>query len=353
VKIEYPNLDLLRAVAVTLVFVCHILAFMGVSSFPYGNWGDFGVCIFFVHTSLVLIQSIAHQEPGPLFMPFMIRRGFRIYPLAIVVLSTVVLFKIPQAAIAPGHFTTWNYDWIDVLVNLALVQGLTSGGRAESIIGPFWSLTYEMQMYTLLPLLFVLVNRKRRAVALAVMYLSVLLVSLAICRYFPLTTIFTFAPCFAAGIVSYFLLQAQQPRLPSYLWPVLLAVMSAGSLFVRLDGSNSHWWTFCGVIGLSIPLFGQISYKPLVATAKTIARYSYGIYVTHCLCIWLTLGKMPGPVILRILACIILTGFVSVALYHFIEEPFIRAGKRVAALYVKERIVNVGGAGAVVEPGGS
>jgi len=164
----------------------HVLGFLGMR-FAYGNWGDLGVCSFFVHTSLVLTQSIAHQEPGPLFMPFMIRRCFRIYPLAVVVLSTVVLFRIPQATIAPGHFTTWNYDWIDVLVNLTLVQGLTSGGRAESIIGPFWSLSYEMQMYVLLPLLFVLVNRKRRAIAIAAMCLTVLLVSLTICRYFPLS----------------------------------------------------------------------------------------------------------------------------------------------------------------------
>jgi peptidoglycan/LPS O-acetylase OafA/YrhL len=200
-----------------------------------------------------------------------------------------------------------------------------------------------MQMYTLLPLLFVLVNRKRRAVALAAMYLAVLLVSLTICRYFPLTTIFTFAPCFAAGIVSYFLSQAQRPRMPACLWPALLAVMSAGSLFFRLDGSNVHWWTFCGVIGLSIPLFGQITYKPLVAAAKVIARYSYGIYVTHCLCMWLTLGKMPGPAIIRILACVFLTAFISIALYHLLEEPLIRVGKRAASAYVEERRERISG----------
>jgi len=100
-----------------------------------------------------------------------------------------------------------------------------------------------------------------------------------------------------------------------------------------------HWWACCGVIGLSIPLFRQITSKPLVAAAKVIARYSYGIYVTHCVCMWLTLGKMPGPAIVRILACVLLTASVSVALYHIVEEPFIRAGKRGAALYVKERMV--------------
>lgn len=338
VKTEYPNLDFLRALAVTLVVTCHILAFFGVPSFAYGSWGVLGVCLFFVHTSLVLTQSLAHQQPGPLFIPFMIRRCFRIYPLAIMVLAIVALFRIPQAVIATGHFTTWNYDWIDVVVNMALVQGLTSGGRAESIIGPFWSLTYEMQMYAVLPSLFVLVvSRGRRTFTLAGMYLAILVVSLAVCRYFPLTTIFTFAPCFVAGIVSYFWLKAQPPRLPAYLWVVLLVALSVFSLWLRPDGSNLHWWTICGAIAVAIPFFAQLTWEPLVIASKLIARYSYGIYVAHCLLMWITLEKTQGPAAPRILAFFVSLAIVSVALYHGIEEPLIRAGKRIAARYVEDR----------------
>jgi peptidoglycan/LPS O-acetylase OafA/YrhL len=331
-KIEYPNLDLLRAVAVLLVVACHVLTFYGVTG-TFGAWGMLGVCIFFVHTSLVLIQSIAHREPGPLFIPFMIRRSFRIYPLAIVLILLVVLFRAPQAAIAAGHLTSWSYDWIDVVVNLALVQGLTAAGKA-SIIGPLWSLSYEMQMYALLPLIFLFVNRKRRALRLAALYAGVLAVSLVVCRYFPLTTIFSFAPCFAAGIVSYYLLQAHRPRLAAWGWPALLAAMCVG---FALGWIPVGWWTVCAVLALATPAFRQITYQPLVAAAKIVARYSYGIYVAHYLCIYVALEKLPGPTWLRLGAFVALLAVVTVALYHLVEEPCILAGKRAASCYVKEK----------------
>ena len=77
---DLPNLDLLRTVAVLLVFVGHLMLTAGVRGL--GDVGRFGVLIFFVHTSLVLMLSMERLglTGGRLYFAFLIRRFFRIYP---------------------------------------------------------------------------------------------------------------------------------------------------------------------------------------------------------------------------------------------------------------------------------
>ena len=80
-KAESANLDLLRATAVLVVLTFHTLLFWdlerigGVSIRPLGQ---FGVLLFFVHTTLVLMFSLRRQQTQqpdrPLFSPFMVRR---------------------------------------------------------------------------------------------------------------------------------------------------------------------------------------------------------------------------------------------------------------------------------------
>ena len=99
---ELPNLDLLRATAVLLVLVDHVLETIGhkanLSFHPY-NWylGRLGVLIFFVHTSLVLMWSMQRLrlQGGALLRSFYIRRAFRIYPLSMLSVVAVLLFGIP------------------------------------------------------------------------------------------------------------------------------------------------------------------------------------------------------------------------------------------------------------------
>jgi peptidoglycan/LPS O-acetylase OafA/YrhL len=80
---ESANLDLLRSVAVLLVLVSHIPVALGHAD---GRWGvvtlagRYGVLMFFIHTSLVLMMSLERSErQGPaLIRRFYIRRAFRI-----------------------------------------------------------------------------------------------------------------------------------------------------------------------------------------------------------------------------------------------------------------------------------
>jgi len=339
-KMEYPNLDLLRAVAVILVTASHVFTFFGFGKGYLGLWGVLGVAIFFVHTSLVLTQSLDYQE-GPLYIPFMIRRCFRIYPLAITVLATVVLFRIPQLFNPDtGHFMSRSYEARDIVANFLLLQDLLSAHPAysrltqgfpvvTSIIGPMWSLSVEMLMYAVLPLLFLLVNRQRyRSVALAGMYLLVVVFSITGIRFFPFVEFFEYAPVFAAGLIAYYLLRGQKFILPAFCWPIFLAAVC---LILPTSRVPRLYWGL--VVAAALPWFAQIKWKPLTLVSKLIARYSYGIYLTHCLCMWVTLEKMPGPAMFRLAAFMVLLVIVSVGLYHGIEEPLIQSGKLAADRY--------------------
>jgi peptidoglycan/LPS O-acetylase OafA/YrhL len=95
------NLDFLRSFAVLLVVGFHLAKFF---NWRFGNlrvtdFGLLGVMLFFVHTTLVLMFSLERQSAGrgaSLFVPFMIRRCFRIYPLAILVVTFAYLLRIPS-----------------------------------------------------------------------------------------------------------------------------------------------------------------------------------------------------------------------------------------------------------------
>jgi peptidoglycan/LPS O-acetylase OafA/YrhL len=61
-----------------------------------------------------------------------------------------------------------------------------------------------------------------------------------------------------------------------------------------------------------------------------IAKYSYGIYLTHVVCIWAAfvgLRRLPAASQWIIFAAILVS--IPVLLYHGVEAPLINIGKRI------------------------
>jgi hypothetical protein len=63
-RADSGNLDLLRSFAVLCVLVFHLLLFFGHGRVPHGagSLGHWGVLVFFVHTSIVLMASIERLQ---------------------------------------------------------------------------------------------------------------------------------------------------------------------------------------------------------------------------------------------------------------------------------------------------
>jgi peptidoglycan/LPS O-acetylase OafA/YrhL len=332
----YKNLDLLRALAVSAVVLGHIAAFFGA---PPRIWlvdpyclGRMGVLLFFVHTSLVLMQSL---ERDPSATRFLLRRVFRIYPLAMVAIVATVAFRLPLSRVEPHHFIRWNADAMDVLANIFLVQDFS--GRV-AILGPTWSLTYELLMYLLLPLIFIVARSKTRAISLycAGVAASVLLVQFSVVQaYPPLFCFWFFMPCFLPGVVAYQLLKSKQAKLPAYCWPLALILLCfMYTVTHKIDGAA---YVFCALVGLLIPRFEEIGSRALAVASHYVAKYSYGAYLSHFAALYLAfeLGSHLA-LTLQIMIFIILLAVMPILLYHAIEEPMINLGKNLALLEKKE-----------------
>jgi peptidoglycan/LPS O-acetylase OafA/YrhL len=332
------NLDFLRATAVLLVLVGHLSRFFNVErvgSIPLIGLGGLGVAIFFVHTALVLMLSLEREagNSGILFVPFMIRRCFRIYPLSMFVILAAAIFHIPQATVSPGHFAGWNFDGSDLLSNLLLVQNLSF---RVPIVGPTWSLAYELEMYLLLPAIFLFLRRTRTKWQLGATLAVALGLSAAVVNHSATRNLAFYVPCFLAGVVSYQLRSYKRTKLPAYAWPVLIAGLAAvylKSAMTRLDE-----WLVCFLLGLAIPVFAEITSRAVTATCGLIAKYSYGIYLTHFFAIWFAFEKLNGwPPGLRLAVFMSLATALPVIFYHSIEEPMIVLGKKIGGRYIEER----------------
>jgi peptidoglycan/LPS O-acetylase OafA/YrhL len=332
------NLDFLRALAVLLAVLGHTMAFFDA---PRQVWridpyciGRMGVLLFFVHTSLVLMQSLERESGATLFL---LRRAFRIYPLAMVAIAAIVVSHIPQARIVPHHFEGWNADVMDVLANVFLVQDFSN---RVSILGPAWSLSYEMLMYLLLPSIFLLIRSKKCAIPLyfAGIATSVLLRQLPMVRgYSPLFCFWYFVPCFLPGVVAYQLLKTKQSKLPAYCWPITLTTICL--MYTLMLKADYSVYAFSGLVGLLIPRFEQITSRTLVQISHSIAKYSYGVYLCHFSAIYLAFEVgSHHPIAVQIVMFIGLLVTVPVFLYHAIEAPMIRLGKNLALVEKRETL---------------
>jgi peptidoglycan/LPS O-acetylase OafA/YrhL len=333
-----PNLDLLRAVAVLLVFIGHLAGFCGfmpVRPVNIAVLGDIGVQIFFVHTSLVLMKSLERQqkENPNLYVPFMIRRCFRIYPLAVLCIVTVLFFHLPMGMMSHGHFTGYKPDTQDIIANLSLLPDLS--GRTP-VLGPAWSLSTELQMYVLLPVLFLTTRSWRRA---ALAWVAAVAVCYILQLRFQNISLVNFAPCFFAGVLAYRM--PNRAILAGKHWPVFVAVVVLAACLIPRASTVQERWSFTVVLALSIPLFAAISNPALVTASKAIAKYSYGIYLTHFFALWVTFEELSRwPFAAKLVAYSALTGALSYVLYHSIEAPMVECGKRMSRLYVTEATSN-------------
>jgi len=136
-----------------------------------------------------------------------------------------------------------------------------------------------------------------------------------------------YVPCFLGGIVAFHLLPRVSPRLPFYLLPISIVAIFIG---FHLWDPMLRGWIPCLVLGLIIPLFHEVKTRWLRIGARTIAQYSYGIYLFHLIVIWLCFLRIevPGPVRwLLFAALMVIAPFVA---FHALERPLTLVGQELA-----------------------
>lgn len=218
------------------------------------------------------------------------------------------------------------------LSNLLLVQNLTGH---DSIPAPLWSLPFEIQMYLLLPGLFLLAGRweSRAPGRVGLLWLAAVGVVLVLWRMGANYQLLNFTPCFLPGILAFTLRNTRRTLPPAALFAYLLACAALMSALVNRGVPETlAAWPLCLGLGLLIPRCRELRHPWIRGFGKTIARYSYGIYLLHGLAMHLAFGVLASRPPALQWACFLGALVPGVWLaFHGLEEPGIALGKRLAA----------------------
>jgi peptidoglycan/LPS O-acetylase OafA/YrhL len=331
---DSANLDFLRSCAVLSVALSHFYSYCGIPKYAViaHNIGVGGVAFFFVHTSLVLFLSMERTRSPRLAIDFYVKRFFRIYPLCWLCIAVVLSTGLSDEPVAQLH----SLGLRGVTINAALLQNFF---QVPNVIGPLWSLPWEVQMYSILPFLYVIVTQKDKnwfplTIWAGLTICAVVFTLPAFPRAFHPAAI---PPMFLGGIVAY-QMRNRQHVFKSFFWPVsVLSLIVFRTILLHGDNMESSWNAgvnafICLLLGLSIPMFSEIRSRPLTASSKQVAKYSYGIYLFHVPILALVFGHLPQiPMWGKVAAFFFITGVVSVTVFHLLEEPCVRLGRKLAS----------------------
>jgi peptidoglycan/LPS O-acetylase OafA/YrhL len=361
-----PELDVVRFFAFLAVFVYHT-AYYPVDYFVTRHvplWlahivvsvaraGAYGVDLFFVLSAYLITELLLREkeERGTLHVKsFYIRRMLRIWPL--------YYFFIALAAFVPLLNPTgaFNFRYIIPFLLLAGNWSTIAFGPPQSAALPLWSVSVEEQFYLFWPPVVARLSRRGIVRAAVVMIVLANLTRVAVLLRHGggwdvwVNTLARLDPM-AAGILLAVLLGGRAPRIAPSLRVVAIA---AGIACIAVTGYFAAPW------GYSLPWRGTLISYPVVAAASTVivlasigislragvleylGKISYGLYVYHTACIWITdrylhVRNGLAHMCLRELIALALTIAISALSYAVIEKPFLNLKRKFT--YVHSRPV--------------
>ena len=334
---ERPNLDILRSFAVTSVLVDHLVPTLEYHlgyHFPFAQLtehiGHWGVMAFFVHTTLVLMHSLGRLERSGcqrVTRTFLVRRAFRIYPLSILCVAVAVFLALPAVTWGVAVPSSWQVRTANVL----LVQNFWT---KKSIIGPLWSLPYEVQMYLVLPFLHRFARRWAVG-GILVLLVTAIAGGTALAITSGHLSSAAYIPCFLSGVLCFVMERKQRVLFPASWWPFYLLLLVLVFCAANIDAMRPlYWvsWVICLVLAVSTNLFGESTSRWLSSSTKTIAQYSYGLYLWHVPMLHLVFGvvRVRSP-LSGTLMFLPLTLAAAVLSYHLVEAPLVGLGRRLSA----------------------
>lgn len=329
-----PELDGLRALAVSGVLLCHL-------EFKWLPGGFVGVDIFFVLSGYLITRLLTREiaETGKLsFRRFYLRRLRRLYPalLTTIALTWVASFLL----LSPQQMRDFGSSAFAAVFSVANIQFYLGSGYWEALANTkpllhTWSLSVEEQFYLIWPLLLFLMTRALPRFGIVVAIIVISAASLALGQYW----------------------LATDPAAAFYMLPSRAVELGMGSLLVWLPALRHRWLlnfaTVAGVVSMLIPMVLFNSKTPFPGMAVLLpcagaslfivgsnsdaaapfrlspivwlGRISYSLYLVHwpIIVLWLAYFYQPlagyAPWLLLALSVA-----VAAAQYYWIEQRFRR-----------------------------
>ena len=367
------NVDVLRAVAAFGVVASHAY-FLGGRVLPVRaeHWYDVpllasttGVYLFFAISGYVIakpfVDRLVAGDRLPALVPYALRRGFRIFPLYWIALTTMIV------VVGAGTTRPWHY-----LVHYSLLHNLVPG-RQQAIFSVAWTLTIEVLFYMAVPLLALALHRRgtRRPERLAAVILASFAASVAFTAVAGLADAGKTGIWLRTSFIAYWqlfcpgLLLALAPHLRSRAWrrwlvefpasraapAVAAAMLVAGTLLFTLAPRGLGLETWQLVTDSSRPLFAA-GFGIVLAWAIHARRWfarrgrfvlhlgliSYGIYLLHAVATSVLLtpegrefipfpreGVLPYVVHLVFLSTLAI--LLAMASWRWLERPLIELSR--------------------------
>ena len=318
-----PQLDGLRAVAVSCVMVFHFIPSLD----RIAPLGSIGVRLFFVLSGFLITRillDLRTRPVGPALRSFYIRRALRIFPLFYLALALSWAMNIGPVRSTIG----WHVSY---LTNLYLFD---RGGWHGSI-SHLWSLAVEEQFYLVWPWLVLLVPATRLpqmiVAMIAIAPLSRLLVGGPMTSVLPTSCLDSLG---AGALLAFPAVRASAMRAGSVaglpLLSVTLGLRYAGvatvPLEIALDFGVSL--TAAWMVGRAIDGFGGVAGALLIARPITyVGTISYGLYLYHGFMPYILGRHVPGFLELNWAARFTLLTAATLAIasisWRFFESPIL------------------------------
>ena len=365
-----PSIDSLRALAVLAVIIYHV-------DVNYLPGGFLGVDLFFVLSGYLISSLIIkeYKKTGSVNLyNFYIRRARRLLPAVyfMITVGLVVMVLFNEVLLRKSHLDAifgyiYSSNWWYIFHKLDYFDSF----GAQSPFKHLWSLAIEEQFYMIFPLLFLLVNRKKKSKDgtyklnknFLYVVLGLIMVSLiAHILLFDINNISriyfgtdTRAFSLLVGVVGAILypmerLHAKVTLQQNMIYSVVSLVSIATLITVMIYTSEYNTWLYRGgfllvaVLGLIVIISSGkqhtlmsrlLSFKPVVF----IGKISYSLYLWHFPVLVLTtpVSEIGNPNIYFVILRVILTFVVAIVSYVFVETSIRKLGfkKYVSVIFKK------------------
>ena len=298
VRVHFPQLDGLRAVAVCLVLLHHF----GGSLAAFFDQGYYAVDLFFVISGFLITSILVAEQSGfsGAYYTFVGRRSLRIFPVYYVALAAMYVMGIGTTRRDIGYLATytWNY---------------ASDRWQGSEIFYLWSLSVEEQFYLFWPVL-VLLLRRRLTLLLCV---TVLIITIGYAQLtvnlFPQLSPYNYTGLInrmgSLGFGAFGAVAMTRFRIPERVYESAALEFGMLSVLVWTQVTENHWrLPVMGLCSLFLVIkavrgsFRMWGVKGLLEHRLTqhIGRVSYGIYVYHIPLAFVISAYVFDPVWLQI-----------------------------------------------------
>ena len=372
-SVHFPYIEHIRGIAATAVLAEHTLVLTGRSEGALfgiiAGLGDWGVNLFFILSAFLLSSECFHLASRRELARFYTRRFFRIAPGYYFMLLIIYLFTVP-------HTLLFSQQGLkQVGANLTFTQYLFPGTASNlNANGSLWTLTIEMSLYLVLPLLSFYFTRYPRILFITYMaigvgyrayvaisgqgldhfYFKAASVPIDIQKLFVMRQFIGLLPLFTLGIgARWFLSNTKYYRQVTTFFSrqslisclLILAPSVALCHFVARASGYQHWIWFSlfdvtmGVLMLPSILIAasaeKVSRSFLSSGLRWLGDISYGTYLWHfpiILAIFPIGNRVPtGPHYwFSVAIVVVLTLTIGTISFYFIETPTRRFGQKLA-----------------------